>query len=75
MNNIPDRANTPEEKQEIMERLYKLWLKHPELRLGQLIVNIYRSSNSLYLAEDFNFIKELEEIYEQRSQVSRQGWG
>ncbi len=64
MNNIPDRANTPEQKQEIMERLYKLWLEHPELRLGQLIGNVYLDRHSLYIAEDFNFMVNLEGTYE-----------
>lgn len=36
-----NRANTNQEKFEVITRLYGLWLKFPELRLGQLIGNVY----------------------------------
>lgn len=33
------RATTPEQKRAVIERIYFAWLDHPELRLGQLIIN------------------------------------
>lgn len=38
----------------IIERLKSLWLKHPDLRLGQIIVNgtgVTGASSSYYIAE------------------------
>lgn len=34
----PARAETPEKKREIVERLLRVWGRYPQLRLGQLIV-------------------------------------
>lgn len=59
------RATTPELKREVIERLYELWIKHPELRLGQLIGNVYHYPSGLdpYFDEDFKFIDKLEAGY------------
>jgi hypothetical protein len=38
------RALTPEQKRIILESILNSWLKYPEMRLGQLIVNAIRSS-------------------------------
>ena len=35
---IADRAQTEGEKREVLARLLACWLKHPDLRLGQLLV-------------------------------------
>ena len=59
--NTPERANTPEQKQEIIERLLALWLRYPELRLGQLICN--RFNKGAYFTEDFKLIEMLEQFY------------
>lgn len=60
------RAKTKYEKAEIIERLHDLWLKHPELRLGQLIGNVYHYPSGIdtYFDEDYDFILNLEEGYE-----------
>lgn len=39
-----DRANTKEQKKQVLDRLYKLWLRHPQLRLGQLIQNVFEQA-------------------------------
>ena len=36
---MKDRAQTPEEKQEVLDVLAAAWAKYPELRLGQLLSN------------------------------------
>ena len=59
--NTPNRANTPEQKQEIINRLHALWLQYPELRLGQLILNYFRAD--FYYIEDFDLIEKLEKHY------------
>jgi len=53
-----NNAQTPEQKREIIERLYQLWLKHPEQRLGQLFrVRDYQ------IRGDYWLIKEIEWMY------------
>lgn len=63
---MANRALTPKDKKEVMKRLYKLWLQNPELRLTQLIENVYHhagENHCIYHIEDFDFIDELEDHY------------
>ena len=55
------RAETPEQKRAVIERLYAAWLKVPTLRLGQFI---YGSTNEcdIFGMEDEALIAELERI-------------
>jgi len=61
------RALDDEEKREIIERLYQLWTRHPAMRLGQLIGNVYHSNDRgglhLYYEEDFPLLDSLEIAY------------
>lgn len=61
-NYLKQRAITEEQKLEVLERLKALWLNNPELRLGQLIRNVYKED--FYSEEDFDFINKLEQYYE-----------
>lgn len=45
-----------------LERLGKVWKQYPDLRLGQLILNVARDP-MLYYLEDEELIKTLEEFY------------
>ena len=45
-----------------LERLGKVWKEYPDLRLGQLILNVARDP-MLYYLEDEELIKTLEEFY------------
>lgn len=47
----------------ILDRLKILWKKHPDLRLGQLILNVLQDP-ALYYVEDEQLIDLLEEFYE-----------
>ena len=49
----------------ILMRLEALWRTQPDLRLGQLIGNVYNYSygQDPYFDEDAKFIKKLEEFY------------
>jgi hypothetical protein len=58
--NDDNNAQTPEQKREIIERLYALWLQHPTLRLGELI-----SVSQLHWRRDFDLIEILEWVYQQ----------
>jgi len=59
------RATTDKQKREIIERLYKLWTEHPNLRLGQLMGNVYHYPSGIdpYFDEDYDFTQRLEDYY------------
>ena len=46
----------------ILDRLKTLWKKYPDLRLGQLILNVLQDP-ALYYIEDEELIELLEEVY------------
>lgn len=46
----------------ILDRLKTLWKKYPDLRLGQLILNVINDP-ALYYIEDEELIDLLEEFY------------
>lgn len=60
------RATTPEQKRVVIERLYECWLKQPELRLGQLIVNatyeVHQRSGDIFYVEDEELVKLVEDF-------------
>lgn len=47
----------------ILDRLKTLWKKYPDLRLGQLILNVLQDP-VLYYVEDEELIETLEKAYE-----------
>ena len=53
------RARTPEQKQNVLDNLLKLWLKVPDQRLGQMIANYYFGCD-FFFVEDYDFIGYLE---------------
>lgn len=57
---MPDqlRAETPEQKREVIERLYAAWLTSPTERLGQFIWN--RAGGDLFFIEDTALLAILE---------------
>jgi hypothetical protein len=57
------RAKQVLEKREVIERLYALWVQHPDMRLTQLVRNIFPIDQDLYHIEDYEFIRCLEEGY------------
>jgi hypothetical protein len=56
---------TKEEKRTVLDRLYDLWIKHPTMRLTQLMGNCYHVPSGIdsYFEEDFDFVRTLEEFY------------
>ena len=63
---IKDRAETPEQKKEVMNRILVAWLSKPELRLEQLIENaLYLPNPGLrvcpFYVEDYEVVRICEE--------------
>jgi hypothetical protein len=61
------RAWEPYQKKVILDKLLKLWLAHPEFRLGQLIGNAY-DSDRLFTEEDWPFIEWLGKVYGEKGE-------
>jgi hypothetical protein len=59
MNN---RAETPEQKRDVIERIYAVWLLRPTERLGQMLVNCLpeRCADDPFYIEDFELCEALE---------------
>lgn len=51
---IPNRAETYEEKKQVMEKLLGLWAKYPTLRFGQLITAALHDQHSTVNVDFFN---------------------
>jgi hypothetical protein len=56
------RALSPIQKWEIIIRIFALWCAHPDMRLTQLVRNIF-NDRDIYHIEDLDFIEALEEGY------------
>ena len=50
----------------ILNRIKRIWNKYPDLRLGQLIVNVISDDSILYMLEDEEMIRSLEDFYSSR---------
>ncbi len=50
---VPGRAETPDAKRKVMDTLHTLWLRHPTMRLGQLLeaATTFRNQD-LFVVED-----------------------
>jgi uncharacterized protein YihD (DUF1040 family) len=64
----------PKRIPKILERLRKLWEAQPDLRLGQLIENVFHRDTysygekhdwCIYYLEDKKFIEKIEKFYEE----------
>ena len=54
----PDRISV------ILERLQKVWEKYPDLRFGQLVLNVLR--NDFYYVEDEELVSRIELFYREK---------
>ena len=45
----------------LLERLQELWLRHPDIRLGQLLEILRPSGQSLFYVEDDDWLRRIEE--------------
>jgi len=67
----------PKRISNILNRLQRIWEKYPDLRLGQLIENVFPNTEfdyiSSYYLEDFPFIETLEKFYSKKRLFRRFG--
>ena len=56
----------------ILEEIEKMWRAHPDLRLGQLIMNAVDDGGMLYYLEDAELLAELRKEYENFNGDARQ---
>ena len=56
------RAVTEDQKKEVINKILLIWLANPELRLSQLILNIFDDEDFFYV-EDYDLVALAEEIY------------
>lgn len=57
---LEKRAQTPEQKREVIDRLYDAWLRSPDLRLGQLVSLITPNGGDPFYIEDFTLVEKIE---------------
>jgi hypothetical protein len=65
MNPIAGRANTTTQKSSMMQSLFQAWIKCPELRFGQLIINAMQAQEKqvpLFYIEDCELEKAVVEF-------------
>ena len=53
----------PKRIDSILNRIKRIWNKYPDLRLGQLIANVISDDSILYMLEDEEMIRSLEDFY------------
>ena len=56
-------AITTEQKRDVLDRLMIVWMLHPNLRPGQLLLNCFQQGE-WYFFEDSLLIKKIEEFYQ-----------
>lgn len=58
---------TESQRLEVIDRLYRLWYHNKDLRLGQMILNMFHPDliDRIYYTEDFDLIRDLEDFYQQ----------
>lgn len=57
----------PKRINKCLRKIKEVWSKNPDLRLGQLLINITPSANSLYFIEDEQLINLLDNFYKEES--------
>ena len=64
---MKDRALTPDQKKAVTDALIAAWLKHPDMRLGQLLTNALSvgppaKQPSQFYVEDFELVRWVEKF-------------
>jgi hypothetical protein len=53
------RATEDWQKRDVMEKLLKVWIENPSLRLSQLIVNSIDVDTNLFIVEDYDLVDKV----------------
>ena len=53
-----------------IKKLKKIWEQHPDLRLGQLILNAVKEDN-LYYIEDGSLFRDIENLYKDSNETTK----
>ncbi len=53
----------PDRIDKVLDIIREIWEKNPDLRLGQLLLNLVSDANILYWVEDEELIKGLKNMY------------
>lgn len=61
---VPNRANTPEQKEEVLRRIAEYWHQNPDLRLMQMLTHA-TNVNDWYAfnIEDYVLLEYLEKVF------------
>lgn len=54
----------PKRIDKVLDVVKQAWVKNPDLRFGQLILNLTTNANALYYVEDDTMIEALEKAYD-----------
>lgn len=54
----------PKRIDKVLDVVKQAWAKNPDLRFGQLILNLTTNANALYYVEDDTMIEALEKAYD-----------
>jgi hypothetical protein len=72
----PGRANTDEQKTQLMDRLLDAWKKQPKLRLGQLLVCAAHPPDSdIFNDEDYPLLESVEKFVAEYNRPNTRGRG
>ncbi len=56
---MKNRANEDWQKRDVMEKILKVWMENPSLRLSQLIVNSIDIDTNLFIVEDYDLVEKV----------------
>jgi len=55
----------PSRIDKVLAAVGDVWKQYPDLRLGQLLLNVYRDP-ALYYVEDYQLVNSLKQAYDER---------
>ena len=56
---MKNRATEDWQKRDVMEKILKVWIENPSLRLSQLLINSIDVDANLYVVEDYDLVDKV----------------
>lgn len=56
---LEKRATEDWQKRDVMEKILKVWIENPSLRLSQLLINSIDVDTNLYIVEDYDLVDKV----------------